>query len=58
MVGQKMTLSNIGKGALAELFDRELQDVLANIRDPNSDIKKSSLITVKIAIEPDENRRA
>lgn len=53
-----MSLSNIGRGALAELFDRELQDVLANIRDPNSDIKKPSAITIKVIIEPDENRSA
>ncbi len=52
----KMTLMTVGGGALAELFESELQAVLKNIRDPNSDVKKSSKITIEVTLKPMENR--
>ena len=56
MAEPKMTLMTIGGGALAELFENELQGVLKNIRDPNSDVKKSSKVTIEITITPMEDR--
>ena len=53
-----MNLNNIGNGALAELFDKQLQEVLKNIQDPNSDVKKKSTITIQVGITPFENRDA
>jgi len=52
----KMTLTSIGGGAMAELFENELQAVLKNIRDPNSDVKKNSKITIEITLKPMESR--
>lgn len=50
-------LDQIGNGALMERFDREAQKVLSNIKDPNSDHKKSSTITVKVTLKPNEKRQ-
>ena len=51
-----LTLDNIGEGVAGELFQRELEKVLDNILDINTDPKKTRSITLKITIKPNEDR--
>lgn len=51
-----LTLDNIGEGVAGELFQRELDKVLDNILDINTDPKKVRSITLKITIRPNEDR--
>lgn len=53
---EKMSLLNIGGGAAIELFDVELQRVLKNVVDPNTEPKKPREITLKVRLDPDEKR--
>src|SRR5690606_25765483 len=53
---EDVTLTNIGGGAAVELFDRELQEVLKNIQDPNTPARKKRLIQIQISLTPNENR--
>ena len=50
------TLTEIGRGAAVERFDLELQKVLDNIQDPNTDAKKARSVVLKFTITPDEDR--
>ena len=57
MEGQEFfTLTDIGRGAAVERFDIELQKVLDNIQDPNTDPKKARSVVLKFTITPDEDR--
>lgn len=57
MDGQEFfTLTEIGRGAAVERFDLELQKVLDNIQDPNTDPKKARSVVLKFTITPDEDR--
>lgn len=51
-----VTIFTIGGGVLGELFDRELESVVADILDLNSKATAKRSITIKINISPDENR--
>lgn len=51
-----VTLASIGNGAALELFDHELKRVIANIVDPNTSAKAKRGITIKVVIQPDEER--
>ena len=53
---EKVSLLNLGGGAAVELFDRELNKVLKNIVDPNTEAKKQREVTLKVRKEPDEER--
>ena len=44
------------RGAAVERFDIALQEVLDNIQDVNTMPKKKRTITLKVEIEPDEQR--
>jgi hypothetical protein len=55
---QKITLSNIGKGALEEHFQYELKKVIENIEDENTPAKKIREINVKIKMIPTGEDRA
>jgi hypothetical protein len=52
-----VTLSNIAGGAVPELFEHELQKVLANIADPNSDPSATREITLKFRFKPNTKNR-
>jgi hypothetical protein len=52
----KIDLSGIGEGALSERFNLELQRVLENIYDPNTDPKKVRKITIEVSFAADDNR--
>ncbi len=52
-------LGNIGNGALKEQFNLELEKVIENILDPNTDAKTMRSVTVVLKIKPEpENREA
>ncbi len=53
---ETLNLANLGDGAAVELFEAELNKVLKNIMDPNTDAKQSRSITMKVTFKPDENR--
>ena len=53
---EPMSYANLGSGAAAEMFDRELEKVLANIQDPNHPYKPKREITLSVAFYPDESR--
>lgn len=53
---QKLDLSKIANGAVQEHFERELEKVMENILDINTDPKKNRTITLKLKLSADENR--
>lgn len=56
MQDDKVSLENLGSGAAVELFDAELQKVLANILDPNTKATVGRSVTLTVKIKPDEDR--
>jgi len=54
---EKVELEKIQNGVVMELFDEELEKVLANIEDENTVANTERSITIKIAIKPDKTRR-
>jgi uncharacterized protein YuzE len=52
----KLNLAEMAQGAFMEQFHRELNQVLTNIADPNTDPKKARKITLTMTLKPDENR--
>lgn len=55
-MAEPISLVNIGKGAALDLFNMELQRVLENIRNPNTDWKKVRKVVISVSIKPDETR--
>jgi hypothetical protein len=51
-----LTLSTLADGAALELFQAELDRVLRNIQDPNTDAKPTRKITLEVSFHPDEAR--
>lgn len=49
-------LNEFADGALAARFNEELQKVLENISDPNTDPKKARTLTVQVKIYGDDKR--
>ena len=57
MTDQEMlTLDNLSDGAVKELFQTELDKVILNIQDPNTDATKAREITLKFKVIPNETR--
>ncbi len=54
----RLTLDNLAAGAVRELFEQELDRVLANILDPNTPATAKRSIRLDITIEPNEARNA
>jgi hypothetical protein len=52
----QVNLSNIGNGVANELFQHELEKVLANIDDVNSSPTDVRKITLEVLIKPSQNR--
>lgn len=55
-MANKLNLAEMAQGAFMEQFDIELQKVLVNIMDPNTDPAKPRKITLTATLKPDENR--
>lgn len=52
----KLDLSKLAQGAFMEQFNIELEKVLANIKDPNTDPLKARKITLTATLKTDEER--
>ena len=52
----RLNLQDLADGAVAEKIDIELQNVLENIADPNTDPKKARKLQVTLTFKADENR--
>ncbi len=57
MSEEMVTLFSLAGGGAAELFDSELQMVVENILDPNTDAKAPREVCLKVKIKPDDARR-
>jgi hypothetical protein len=53
---EKISLSNVANGALAEKFDLELEKIKENIADLNTEHAKPREIVIKIKMVPNEER--
>ena len=53
---ERMNLANIGGGAVPEMFDHALQQVLENIADPNKRSDQKREIVMKFTWKPDDER--
>lgn len=51
-----VTLVSLGDGAAVEKFDIELERVLKNIADPNTDPTAVRKITLTVSIKPNQER--
>lgn len=51
-----VTLESIGGGALKELFNAEMDRVMGNIRDINTDPAQKRTITMTVEFKPDAKR--
>ena len=51
-----LSLGTLKGGAAIELFDLELDKVMDNIQDPNTEPTEAREITLKVTIKPDEDR--
>lgn len=55
-MSNKLNLADMAQGAFMEQFYIELNKVLANIKDPNTDPKKARKITLTATLKTDEDR--
>ena len=53
---EKINILELSHGAIAEQISNELGKVLANLVDPNTDVKTKRKLTVTLEFKPDENR--
>lgn len=52
----RLDYSSLGNDGLAEIVEKALGDVVANIQDPNTDHKKVRKLKIEVAFKPDEQR--
>ena len=52
----QINLERFADGALAEKVNIELQKVMENIHDPNTDAVKQRKVVITLTLKPDENR--
>lgn len=53
---QIIDLNGFANGAVSEKFNNEMQRVLDNIADPNTDFKKARKVTLVVTLKANENR--
>ncbi|KOP78637.1 replication terminator protein [Lysinibacillus sp. FJAT-14745] len=56
MQNQMINLDNFAGGAVTEKLNAELQKVLANIADPNTDHKKARKVSMTMTLKANESR--
>ncbi len=56
MEEQIINLNDFADGALAQKVNRELQRVIENINDPNTNPTKTRTVTIKLQLTADEER--
>lgn len=53
----KLSFGTLANGAVEERFQQELEKVLKNIMDPNTDFKAARNLTVKLSFKTNEERQ-
>lgn len=53
---ERVTLETLAGGAAVELFQHQLDRVVQNILDPNMPAKAKRHVTLRLTIQPDEER--
>ena len=53
---EKLSFSTLAGGGVEEKLQYALNEVAANIADPNTDSKKARKITMTLTLKPNENR--
>lgn len=53
---KKVSIDNLQRGAVVDMFDEEMKKVLENIGDENKRADFTRVITIKISIKPDKER--
>ncbi len=53
---ERVTLETLAGGAAVELFQQQLDRVIANIVDPNTPSKAQRKVTLELVIQPDDER--
>lgn len=53
---QEMKLETLGGGAAAEMFNAEIENMILNIADPNTDPEAVREITLKVSVKPQATR--
>lgn len=56
-MGNQITLANLGGGAAVEKFEDELNKVIENILDPNTDPGAKRSIRLDVTIKPTSDRK-
>lgn len=54
--GDTVSLDNLKAGGALQLFQEELNKVLANIMDPNTEAEKVREVILRVMIKPDKDR--
>jgi hypothetical protein len=54
--GDTVSLENLKAGGVIQLFQEELDKVLANIMDPNTEPEKVREVILRVLIKPDPDR--
>lgn len=57
-MSKNIDLSTLADGAVAERLNIEMQKVLDNVTDPNTDAVKARKITLTLTVKPNENRKS
>lgn len=52
----KLSLINLNQGVAVEIFDRDLEAVMTNIKDVNTDAEASRQITLTVTFKPNPDR--
>ncbi|WP_051261519.1 hypothetical protein [Desulfovibrio inopinatus] len=52
----QLDFQSLGNDGLAEIVNRELERVFANIQDPNTDHKKKREVQIKVSFSPNKER--
>lgn len=52
----KLDFESLGRDGLAEIVNKGLSEVTANIQDPNTDFKKARKLVIEVAFKPNEQR--
>ncbi len=53
---ERVSLENLGHGAAAELFQKELENLIFNVVDPNTKPDAARSITLKLKVKPGKER--
>jgi hypothetical protein len=53
----QITLENLGNGAASEMFQAELESLIANVADPNTKPDAVRTIMLKVKVKPDKKAR-